>query len=179
MSKFQEPKYLLNVLVKSNDEEIISYYENYKSHHLGDSGIDLITPQDVIVYKNSIGTVDYQVACSMVNIETDEFVSYYMYPRSSISSTPFLLANSVGIIDAGYRGTFKGTGFALLRSLKKNGKFYNTNDKDVNQIITKGSKLCQICAPVLSPIIVRVVSELDETSRGSGGFGSTTKSLEI
>jgi dUTP pyrophosphatase len=162
MPKFQEPKYVLNILVKSRDKDIISYYENYKSHHLGDSGIDLITPDDVVVFKNSIGTVDYHIACSMVNIKTDEFVSYYMYPRSSISSTHFLLANSVGIIDAGYRGTFK-------------GKFYNRDDKEVNQIITKGSKLCQICAPDLSPIIVRVVSELDETSRGSGGFGSTNK----
>ena len=27
-----------------------------------------------------------------------------LYPRSSLSKTPFMLANSVGVIDAGYRG---------------------------------------------------------------------------
>lgn len=167
MPKFQEPKYIFNIKIQSNDLDVITYYNNYKTNHLGDAGIDLYTPQDIMVYNNNIGTVDYQIAGSMVNIETDKYVSYYMYPRSSISNTKFILANSVGIIDAGYRGTYK-------------GKFYNTNNDEINQIesysiIKKGTKLCQICAPDLSPIIVNIVEELDETSRGIGGFGSTNK----
>ena len=36
------------------------------------------------------------------------YVSYYLYPRSSVSTkTPLRLANSVGIIDSGYRGNIK------------------------------------------------------------------------
>jgi dUTP pyrophosphatase len=167
MPKFQEPKYIFNIKIQSSDLDVINYYNNYKTNHLGDAGIDLYTPQNIMVYNNNVGTVDYQIAGSMINIETDEYVSYYMYPRSSISNTKFILANSVGIIDAGYRGTYK-------------GKFYNTNNDEINQIesyiiIKKGTKLCQICAPDLSPIIVNIVEELDETSRGIGGFGSTNK----
>ena len=30
--------------------------------------------------------------------------SYYLYPRSSISKTPLIQTNSVGIIDKDYRG---------------------------------------------------------------------------
>ena len=33
---------------------------------------------------------------------------YYMYPRSSLSKTKLRLANSVGIIDSGYRGNLIG-----------------------------------------------------------------------
>ena len=36
-----------------------------------------------------------------------EPTGYYSYPRSSISKTPLLLANNVGIIDSGYRGNIK------------------------------------------------------------------------
>ena len=35
-------------------------------------------------------------------------VSYYLYPRSSIIKTPLRMSNSVGIIDAGYRGNIIG-----------------------------------------------------------------------
>ena len=34
-------------------------------------------------------------------------VSYYLYPRSSISNTPLIMTNSVGIIDSKYTGTLK------------------------------------------------------------------------
>ena len=43
----------------------------------------------------------------MINLETNELCSYYLVPRSSISNTPFIMANSIGIIDAGYRGFIK------------------------------------------------------------------------
>ena len=34
----------------------------------------------------------------------NNYLSYYLYPRSSISKLNIRLANSVGIIDSGYRG---------------------------------------------------------------------------
>jgi dUTP pyrophosphatase len=85
----------------------------------------------------------------------DEYnVSYYLYPRSSISSTSMILKNSVGIIDAGYRGNLK----AKVSS---------------EQVAEKGSRYFQICAPDLKPIRVKVVDELTSTTRNTGGFGST------
>jgi dUTP pyrophosphatase len=85
-------------------------------------------------------------------------VSYFLYPRSSIIKTNYRLANSVGIIDSGYRG-------------KIIGAFDNINPQI--STIDIYSRLLQICAPNLGPIIVEIIDYIDETERGSGGFGST------
>ena len=88
---------------------------------------------------------------------------YYMYARSSIYKTPFILANNVGIIDSGYRGN-------LCAAL------YNTHSTPevVGLVPGMGKRIVQICMPDLSgEFHVRLVKQLDETSRGNGGFGST------
>jgi len=91
-----------------------------------------------------------------------DFCGYGLYPRSSIGKTSLLLANNVGIIDSGYRGNIIG-GFRNLSEQP-----YQVNQHD---------RLLQICAPDLRPIMVEIVenSELEETSRQEGGFGSTGK----
>jgi dUTP pyrophosphatase len=132
------------------------YYTNFKSHHEGDSGIDLITVSDVQVDGHQVGTLDFGIKTEMVFQHKN--VSYYLYPRSSISKTPFSMANSVGIIDAGYRGNI----MAKIRNMSSE-----------QQCVHAGDKLFQICSPDLSPIKVRIVSDINETSRGDGGFGST------
>ena len=82
-----------------------------------------------------------------------------MYPRSSISKTPLRLANSTGIIDAGYRGHLMGM-FDVIY----------VNETNIN----KYDRHLQICAPGLIPIVVDIVEDLgEETARGDGGFGST------
>ena len=68
------------------------------------------------------------------------------------------MANSVGIIDAGYRGNI----IACVDNVK-NYEFK----------IEKGSRLFQICGPTLEPSKHWVVNELSNSQRGSGGFGST------
>jgi dUTP pyrophosphatase len=88
--------------------------------------------------------------------------AFYIYPRSSISKTPLMLANNTGIIDSGYRGSLIGA-FRWLR----------TNSD--NYTVEQNTKLVQICHPSLCPIYVVLVNEEDLTSteRGDGGFGST------
>ena len=104
----------------------------------------------------------------MINNSTGLTTAYYMYPRSSISNYPFMLANSVGIIDAGYRGPI----IAKVRYFKE------SNNDEFN--IIQGIKLFQICAPDLSPLRVKILRNRDlidnihlHTARGSNGFGST------
>ena len=84
---------------------------------------------------------------------------FYVYPRSSMSKTPLLLANHVGIIDSGYRGE-------LIAALKSSENDYTIPEK---------TRLLQICHPTLCPVFVVLVdkSELSVTERGVGGFGST------
>ena len=78
--------------------------------------------------------------------------------RSSTIKSPLRLANSIGIIDAGYRGN-------VIAAVD------NISNEDY--IIEKGTRLFQLCSPDLEPITYELVNSLNETSRGTGGFGST------
>jgi len=49
------------------------------------------------------------------------------------------------------------------------------NIKGVDFTVKRGDKLVQAVAADLGPITFEVVSELDETARGEGGFGSTSE----
>ena len=113
---------------------------------------------------NLVNKVDFKLKCSaQMYCDTGKIfkTGYYMYPRSSLSKTKLRLANSVGIIDSGYRGNLIGM-FDLI---------------DVDYYAKVNDRLVQICAPGLLPIYVEIVNfenELgSETERGSGGFGST------
>ena len=94
-----------------------------------------------------------------------------MYPRSSLSKTQLRLANSTGIIDAGYRGHLIGM-FDVV-----NIPQYNSGQKDADYLGKRYDRYLQICAPGLVPIIVEIVElKYDlglETERGDNGFGST------
>jgi dUTP pyrophosphatase len=99
---------------------------------------------------------------------------FYLYPRSSISKTRMRLANSVGIIDAGYRGD-------LIAAVDSIGVFGSTDIwhiwKETLSPIKKYDRYFQVCAPDLSPFLVHIVDTEQElsppTTRGQGGFGST------
>ena len=68
------------------------------------------------------------------------------------------LSNGVGVIDSDYRGELK---VGLV------------NHGDVPYTIQPGDRIAQLMVlPILRPTLT-VVEELDETERGSGGFGST------
>jgi dUTP pyrophosphatase len=89
-----------------------------------------------------------------------EPTAYYLYPRSSIYKTSYRQANSVGIIDSGYRGN-------LMAAMD----YYPHKD---HTPLSKGKRYWQICAPDLKPIDkVVLVDKLDNTVRGTGGLGST------
>ena len=123
-----------------------------------------------------VNKLDFQVCCSaqMIcdagsNIRKCFNTGYYMHPRSSLSKTKLRLANSTGIIDAGYRGHIMGM-FDVV------GK-KDENLIDCDFMGNVYDRYVQICAPGLVPILVEVVDSLDDlgeqTARGSGGFGST------
>jgi dUTP pyrophosphatase len=86
--------------------------------------------------------------------------AYRLVPRSSIYKTPLRLSNSEGIIDASYRGQII-------------AKVDNLSPYDYH--IKRGDRLFQLVAPDLTPIRFTIVDTLDETERGSCGFGSTGK----
>ena len=126
------------------------------------SGFDLLVPKGVEVspgMKTQMISMDVQ--CEMLFMGKYS-CGYFMFPRSSLSKTPLMLANHTGIIDSGYRGSLIGA-------------FRNVSS-DAFQV-EQNTRLLQICHPSLCPIYVVVVDEdeLSTTERGSGGFGSTGK----
>lgn len=124
--------------------------------YVGDSGFDLYVPADITVAPGETATIDHRIVC-----EPQFTGGYYLYPRSSISKTPLRLANSVGIIDNGYRGS-------IMAKVDNRGTEPYT--------IKRGERLFQLCHPSLQPLTVRLVTAVDvHTERGTGGFGSTTK----
>jgi len=180
--------------LKPTTLEMKEMYINHSSYHKGDSGLDLFVPDDIIIKPNSMAnTIDMKISCEAFKINSLKYVqlvksqinsyteqlddskellsnlsniqleksncSYYLYPRSSISKTPLRMSNSTGIIDAGYRGNII-------------AKLDNISNEEYK--IEKGTRLFQICSPSLDEIELKVVDKLSITTRGTGGFGSTS-----
>jgi len=153
---YKKPRYLLHI--KILDDNLFDYYNNIQSYYNGDSGINLINPFNLNIKPFNIETIDFKIQCEMIDLNDNTFTSYRLVPRSSISNTPFMMSNSEGIIDAGYRGNIK----AKVTNI-------STNSNEIkNQ-----TKYFQIVSPTLEPIIIKIVDTLSNSERNSNGFGST------
>jgi deoxyuridine 5'-triphosphate nucleotidohydrolase len=162
------------LLLVINDENLRNIYkERIKNHNImvienpcPDSGFDLLFPDDVefdsLHTNDRAKLVDLQVKAVMMDNQRDKCIAYQLYPRSSIAKHPLVLANHVGVIDSGYRGN-------LMTA------FRTTTHNVFRYKVEKHTRLVQICLPSLQPFEVRIVdeNELSDTTRGSGGFGST------
>ncbi|MCQ2300796.1 MAG: dUTP diphosphatase [Bacteroidales bacterium] len=83
----------------------------------------------------------------------------FLFPRSGISlRTPLRLANSVGVIDADYRGEIC-------------AMFTNTGDDRFT--MAKGERMSQLVVVPYVKCEWEETESLDDTERGSGGFGHT------
>jgi dUTP pyrophosphatase len=126
-----------------------------------DSGLDIpMLPNDVMIgAKMHTFHLDIVVAAISNNLPAP----CLLVPRSSLSKSPFRLANSIGLIDMGYRGEV----------MAKVDVLYGGIDTK------KGERLFQICSHSFLPwdevILVDDISRLPEApdDRNNGGFGST------
>ncbi len=126
----------------------------------GDAGMDLTAISMKVVDEGEYGYIEYGTGLS---IEVPEGYVALMFPRSSCSDTGLILANSVGVIDSGYRGEIK----ARFKAIPDT-KYYNVGDRVVQLVI------------IPYPQIEWEETEtLSETERGEGGHGSTNKKEEI
>ncbi len=118
----------------------------------GDAGLDLTAISESWNEDDSMVTYDTGLA-----VEIPEGHVGLLFPRSSVSKTRLNLANSVGVIDSGYRGSIM-LKFRFLES----GGVYNVGDR-VGQLLI-------LPYPAIE---FEEVEELSSTERGEGGFGST------
>jgi len=136
-------------------EGMVDRHNREVEHNLyANAGFDLVFPETLCLLSGT-HMVDLQVHCAMYE-EGKGPSAFYLYPRSSIYKTPLRLANSVGIIDSGYRGNL--------------GAVFDASD---SYECKAGQRIVQICSPSLDPFKVILVDNLDETTRGAEGFGST------
>lgn len=179
------PHMLLSLFVDSSDNQLLDAYQEAVASHnakwatqegMMDAGFDLLCPADIHCTNMNVNKVDYQVACRaqlMLGDGKKVNTGFYLYPRSSLSKTQLRLANSVGIVDAGYRGHLIGM-FDMVCHPNAD-PFMCSNEP----ILRKLERQLQICAPSLFPIYVTMVNSKEElgevTARGEGGFGSTGK----
>jgi len=115
------------------------------------------------------------VKCAMYKTVNQSHIiptGFYLYPRSSICKTPFRMSNSLGIIDAGYRGELIAAVDLQSEMATKSSDAW-MNWKLALGTIKKHDRMFQICSPDLSPFTVHLVDGLDTTERGKGGHGST------
>ena len=148
----------MKLLIKTENPVLTTVYSNHQHYNPGDSGLDLFCPETITINPGETVKINLQIKCEALSNDGQRNVSYYLYPRSSIIKTPLRLSNSVGIIDAGYRGDI----IACVDNIKSE-----------SYTINKGDRLFQICAGNLEPIQFKLVNDLSNTQRGSGGFGST------
>lgn len=112
----------------------------------------------------------------------------FIFPRSSNAKKSLWLTNSVGIVDADYRGEvtlkFK-TSLRIVNSFRNMLKILFgkiTEDDNVgildiwdNDDYKAGDRVGQIVVMPFPSIEFEEVSELSQTQRGIGGYGSTGK----
>ncbi len=83
-------------------------------------------------------------------------------PRSNLTKFSWVLNNSFGVIDADYRGEW----MAIFTPIINGGPIPEFP-------YSVGDRVAQIYFEEVLPISFDVVSELEKSERGEGGFGST------
>lgn len=146
--------------VNEHDAELHEMYSKSCHQYSDDSGVDIFCPIVQTIEHNSLGnSIKLGVKCELVGPEGYNY-AYQLVPRSSISKTPLRMSNSIGIIDAGYRGEIL-------------AKVDNLSDASFD--VEKGASYFQILTPDMSRPKLKIVplEDLSKTKRGSNGFGST------
>jgi dUTP pyrophosphatase len=154
--KVKKDHYKLWLLVEgSSRESSATYTAGARTNE--NAGFDLITAEDWVGVPGEPHLLELGVRAMMTR--GGEAVHYWLAPRSSIFKTGHIMANSLGVIDASYRGPLKAPVVALAEGAKG---------------FKKGDRHFQIMAPDMGWISeVELCSALPETKRGAGGFGSS------
>lgn len=106
---------------------------------------------------------------------TDLDYDILAFPRSSVSKYNLVLANCIGLIDADYRGEVLLRFKYIWQPEDYRIRTDNLLEGHVNftKLYNKGDKVCQLKVTKVENVEFVLVYELDSTTRGDGGFGST------
>ncbi|MEE8605787.1 MAG: dUTP diphosphatase [Candidatus Aminicenantaceae bacterium] len=121
--------------------------------HTGDAGLDLFSSIDFVLEKGQVEAIPSGVKVAI----PDGYVGL-IWDKSGVSLKG--VHRLAGVIDSGYRGEVKVV-------------MINLSDKPF--AIDKGMKIAQMLVQPITMVCVVEAEDLDNTSRGEGGFGSTGK----
>jgi dUTP pyrophosphatase len=136
-----------------------------QKHRSTDSGFDIPIPATTISLTETHYSFNLGISVAAMSGSNEPYPCLLL-PRSSIYKTPFRQCNSIGLIDAGYRGEVMAK--VDILDWKKDEPEYLRYDY--------GTKLFQICQHNFLPWKkIELVEELPAgpDNRGVGGFGST------
>ena len=120
----------------------------------GDAGMDVYSVEGLIVKSK-----ERKLISTGISFEIPEGFEIQVRPKSGLALNHGLtIVNTPGTLDSGYRGELK---VILL----------NTGENDYE--IKPGEKIAQIVLARYEQAEIEEVSELSESERGAGGFGST------
>ncbi len=127
---------------------------NFEQAHQGDAGIDLYTTKTTEILPGEIKLIK-----TGIKIAIPEGFEGQVRPKSGLAlNKGITVLNTPGTIDSGYRGEI---GVIIINHGKE--KF----------TAEKGKKIAQLIFNKIEMPEIEFVEELNETSRGDGGFGST------
>ena len=122
--------------------------------HPGDAGLDMYANETIIINPNQAVKVK-----TGISVEIPDGYVGLVWDKSGLSIN-HKIKTLGGVIDSGYRGE------SLIGLINLGQEPYT---------IEKGHKVAQMLIQKIERVDVEEVSELTDTSRGAGGFGSTGK----
>lgn len=126
-----------------------------------DAGWDIVAIDDGTVKKDEFGNTLYIQYRTGIAIQPDEGYHTELFPRSSVTKTNVFLANSIGLIDEGYRGEVV-VRFKSASPVMSHPVAYSKGDRVAQLVVRKTIRANFI-----------EVDGLTGSERGNGGFGST------
>lgn len=129
--------------------------------HDGDAGYDFYSREDAVIPAGGSYIFD-----TGVHVEMPTGYYFRVSPRSGLNALHNIVTFG-SVIDNGYRGSIR----VKLYNLTEKTRLSYPGEGDYS--VKAGDRICQL---VLSPYItpeLEVVETLDDTERGTSGFGST------
>lgn len=127
----------------------------------GAAGADLVAAIDQDI---ELGSLERRIVPTGISIALPLGFEAQVRPRSGLAAkNGITVANAPGTIDADYRGE---VGVILINLGKEPFR------------ITRGMRIAQLIVARHARAVWREVSQLDQTARGVGGFGSTGVAAE-
>lgn len=143
------------VLFKTEHKDIVELMKARKNTYEYQCGVDLFFPEQVSILGAAQEKISLKIRCQPLFDH-----GYMVCPRSSISRTPLLMCNSIGIIDPDYRGDL----IVVVH-----------NSSEEAFVVEKHTSLFQLCHPMLLRLDFDFADVLTTTKRMDGGFGSSGK----